>query len=105
MADFDELANQWVRRTIRAEMVKRGLTYADLARHLTIVGRSEDERVLRNKIARGTFSAAFFAQCLAAMGIKNLQIDLLDYQLNVEEHDAEVAKRYHVAVREPGKES
>ena len=105
MADFDDLANQWVRRTLRSEMVKRGLTYADLARHLTSIGRNEDERILRNKIARGTFSAAFFAQCLAAMGIKNLQIDLLDYQLSVGDHEVRQSQASQILNREPGKES
>src|SRR5690348_7986515 len=81
MADEDSLAHQWVRRALRSEMVKHGLTYADLVERLSLVGLVEDERVLRNKIARGTFSAAFFCQCLAAMGIKTLQIDLLDQVL------------------------
>lgn len=100
MTDFDLIANQWVKRVVRAEMVRCGLTYEDLARALTFVGRTEDDaHVLRNKIARGTFSAAFFIQCLAAMGVKNLPVDLLDRQLKANE-----GKPYR-PLPEPGGES
>jgi hypothetical protein len=75
--DEDALAREWVKRAVRTEMVKRGLTYADLSERLSqSFDLVENERVLRNKIARGTFSAAFFAQCLTAMGCKTLAIDL-----------------------------
>lgn len=75
--DEDALARDWVKRALRSEMVKRGITYADLCDRL---GRCfdlvENERVLRNKVARGTFNAAFFVQCLTAMGCKTLTLDL-----------------------------
>jgi hypothetical protein len=103
MADLETVANQWVRRVLRSEMVKRDYTYADLGEQLVRVGIVEDERNLRNKIARGTFSAAFFAQCLAAMGVKTLQIDLLDHQMSVEEHEQRNARR--PVLPEPGKDS
>ena len=35
---------------------------------------TEEERNLRNKISRGTFSAAFFFTCLGAMKVKNLDL-------------------------------
>jgi hypothetical protein len=78
MPDFDDMTHQWVTRAIRAEMVKRGITFGELAERLVLVGGDENERNLRNKIARGTFSAALFVQCMAAMGCKTLNIDLLD---------------------------
>ncbi|HET7084143.1 MAG TPA: DUF6471 domain-containing protein [Rhizomicrobium sp.] len=78
MADFESRTHEWVTRAIRAEMVRRGITFGELAEQIVLVGGDENERNLRNKIARGTFSAALFAQCLAAMGCKNLTIDLLD---------------------------
>jgi hypothetical protein len=78
MPDFEAMAQDWVKRTIRAEMVKRGITYGDLVHLLAMGGADENERNLRNKVARGTFSAVLFAQCLAAMGCKTLTIDLLD---------------------------
>ncbi|MET3526475.1 DUF6471 domain-containing protein [Phenylobacterium koreense] len=77
---MDELTGQrWVKGTIKGEMDKRGLTYADLARRLKLVGVDENERNLRNKVARGTFSAVFFMQCLQAIGVRSLRIDILEF--------------------------
>lgn len=76
--DYDERAHRWVRNFVRSEMVKREVTYAQLSKLLELVGLHLDERNLRNKVTRGTFSGAFFVQCLAAMGCKTITIDLLD---------------------------
>ena len=67
---------RWVRGTIRAIMVKRRITYADLVERLKGVGVEENERNLRNKVARGTFSAVFFVQCLEALGLETLLLDM-----------------------------
>ncbi|MDP1630203.1 MAG: DUF6471 domain-containing protein [Caulobacter sp.] len=75
----EELALKWVKGTIRAEMNKRDLTYADLVDRLKNIGVEENERNLRNKVARGTFSALFFIQCLEAIGVVNLKIDLMEF--------------------------
>ncbi len=76
--DADQFAGEWAKRAIRAEMARRSLTYDDLAHMLDNVGAYEDPHPLRNKVARATFSASFFVQCLAAMGVKTLNIDLLE---------------------------
>lgn len=77
---MDELTGQrWVKGTLKGEMDKRGLTYADLVRRLKLVGIDENERNLRNKVARGTFSAVFFMQCLQAIGVRDLRIDILEF--------------------------
>jgi len=60
---------------LRSEMAKRRMKYPDLVRALGEIGVQDSERNLSNKIGRGTFSAAFFLQCLAAMGVKNLRLD------------------------------
>jgi hypothetical protein len=78
MNDFDAKTHVWVTRAIRTEMVRSGITFGELAERLVMVGGDENERNLRNKVARGTFSAALFVQCLAAIGCKTLTIDLLD---------------------------
>lgn len=74
----DDKAHEWVKRALRSEMVKRGFSYADLAKHLVPLGVSEHEVTLRNRVSRGTFSAAFFFQCMAAMGCKTFNIDLME---------------------------
>ena len=60
---------------LRSEMAKRRMKYPDLVRALGEIGVQDSERNLSNKIGRGTFSAAFFLQCLAAMEVKNLRLD------------------------------
>jgi hypothetical protein len=75
MITWPELPN----RIIRAEMAKRGASYADLVARLAGIGVVENERSLRNKVARGTFSATFLLQCLVALDVMGL--DLSSYEL------------------------
>jgi hypothetical protein len=46
-----------------------------LAERLTAIGIRESPKNVNNKIARGSFSAVFFLQCLEAIGVKNLSLD------------------------------
>jgi Domain of unknown function (DUF6471) len=59
---------------LRTEMTKRRLTYADLVAQLAKLGIEENERNLRNKVMRGTFSAGFFLMCLTALRVDTLQL-------------------------------
>ncbi len=59
---------------LKAELKRRGLTYAQLAEKLAAIGVSETERNLNNKISRGGFTAAFFLQCLSAIGVQTLRL-------------------------------
>jgi len=49
-----------------------GTDYATLAAKLNEMGVDITARGVENKIARGTFSAAFMLQCLDALGVKEL---------------------------------
>jgi hypothetical protein len=64
------------RRIVRAELVRRGLTYAMLARRLQELGVKETERSVANKMSRGTFSFVFYLQCMSAMGVEQVAFDL-----------------------------
>lgn len=64
---------------IRAELRRRNLSYAELAERLTAIGVPENEKNVINKIARGSFTAVFFLQCMEAIGVKNLQLDSGDH--------------------------
>ncbi len=66
--------NAQAKGLLRSEMARRQLKSADLVELLATVGVEDNERNVANKIARGTFSAAFFLQCLAAMKIRNLRL-------------------------------
>jgi hypothetical protein len=79
MSDPDQLAHKWVKFLLRSEMMKYGITYPALAKRLVNLGVVENEGALRTRITRGNFSAAFFFQCLAAIGIRNVYVDLDDY--------------------------
>jgi hypothetical protein len=39
------------------------------------MGFPETERNIANKISRGGFTAAFFVQCLVAIGCQNLRLE------------------------------
>jgi hypothetical protein len=60
---------------IRAELKRRNLSYADLADRLTAIGVKENEKNVNNKIARGGFTAAFFLQCMEAIGVRTIHLD------------------------------
>ena len=59
---------------LRAEMVKRHLSYKDLVEKLAAIGVRESEANLRNKISRGGFTGSFLVQCLVAMGAQTLRL-------------------------------
>lgn len=61
---------------LKAELKRKGVTYAQLVEKLAAIGIDEKEANIRNKLSRGKFTAAFLLQCLSAIGVKSLQIDL-----------------------------
>lgn len=61
---------------LKAELKRRGVTYAQLAEKLVALDVHETERNLNNKISRGGFSAAFLLQCLHAIGASSLSLSL-----------------------------
>lgn len=65
-----------VKGILKAELKRRGLTYADLVHRLAANGVVETEANLRNKISRGSFTAAFFLQCLIAIGCEYVQLQV-----------------------------
>ncbi len=63
-----------VKGLLKAELKKRGVTYAQLVDKLAAIGVSETEPNIRNKLARGKFTAVFLVQCLEAIGAERLAI-------------------------------
>lgn len=64
------IERRWASMLIRSEMLKQGITYGDLAKRLSLIGLTDDERNLRNKVSRGNYSVIFLFQCLAVMGVR-----------------------------------
>jgi hypothetical protein len=72
-----ERAMQEIGKTIlRMEMKRAGVGYAGLADRLVEMGMPENEPNVRNKIARGKFSMAYFLACLRALGTKTINLDI-----------------------------
>lgn len=73
MAD-SPIFQERAKNILRSELKRRGLGYKQLATALSELGVSETDRNLANKISRGSFTAAFFLQCLEAIGCKELRL-------------------------------
>lgn len=60
---------------LKAELKRRGVTYAGLVEHLAAIGVAEKEANIRNKLSRGKFTAAFMLECLSAIGCSSLRLE------------------------------
>lgn len=60
---------------LKAELKRRGVTYAQLAALLAEREVQETERNLNNKISRGGFTAAFLLLCLEVIGATDLRLN------------------------------
>lgn len=69
-SEYEDLASN----ILKAELKRKGVTYARLAERLNELGVDEKEANIRNKLARGKFSAAFLLACMMAIGIRDLRI-------------------------------
>jgi hypothetical protein len=71
-------ATDWAERArglLKAELKRRNVGYRELAEKLSAIGIPETERNIANKISRGGFTAAFFLQCLSAVGCTTLRLE------------------------------
>lgn len=59
---------------LKGELKRRGVTYAQLVDKLAAIGVRETEPNIRNKIARGGFTAVFLLQVLEAVGCDTIRL-------------------------------
>ena len=59
---------------LKAELKRKGVTYALLVERLAQLGVDEKEVNVRNKLSRGKFTAAFLLQCLAAIDATEVRL-------------------------------
>lgn len=59
---------------LKAELKRKGVTYAQLVEKLAAIGVEEKEANIRNKLSRGKFTAAFMFQCLEAIGTNKVDL-------------------------------
>ena len=69
--------NKLAANILKAELKRRGITYDQLQEKLTVIGINDTTNSIKVKVSRGAFQFAFFLQCAAAIGIKNLRLDEL----------------------------
>ena len=68
----------YARNMLKGELIRQGVDYQELSVRLTGMGiPNVSVENLRNKINRGTFSAAFLIQVLFAVGSKRINMDNL----------------------------
>ena len=67
-----------VKGILKAELKRKGVSYADLATKLTAMGIPETERNISNKLSRGSFTAVFFVQSLIAIGAHVVRVHEFD---------------------------
>ncbi len=62
-------------KIVKTELAKRGMTYIELVQKLKDIGVEIKVEDMRARLARGTFSAILFIQCLKAIDVKNLPLE------------------------------
>ncbi len=74
-------SNEKVKRLLKSELVKRGISTSDLVFLLNEQGLNETQSGITSKISRGTFSASFFLQCLSVIGCTKFELE--DFKSNL----------------------
>ena len=59
----------------KANLMRKGVTYARRVKMLGPSGIDEKEVNVANKLSRGKFSATFMLQCLRAVGSQHLRLE------------------------------
>ena len=61
---------------LKGYLARRNVKYHDLARALQAMGIDENHNSIANKLSRGTFSFTFFLQCMYALRIDAVELNL-----------------------------
>ena len=72
---MEETWNEKASNILKSILTRRNVKYYELAIKLKEMGIEETQGSISNKISRGTFSFAFFMQCMEALGIKEIRLD------------------------------
>lgn len=76
MADnpVEKALNERTSRLLKVELKRADVTYDELAKRLTQMGLPETKPGIANKLARGTFSAAFLFASFKAIGRDSINL-------------------------------
>jgi hypothetical protein len=75
--------NAKVKRILKSELIKRGISNTDLVILLKEIDILETKASIDSKISRGTFSACFFLQCLSVIGCNKIELEDFENLLSV----------------------
>lgn len=59
---------------LKAELARADIGYEELTKRLAKIGVDETYKAVAAKINRGSFTFAFFAQCMEALGITDVRL-------------------------------
>jgi hypothetical protein len=77
--NWEGSAGDYARLIMQVEMAKRDMSYRELTEKINAKFKiTENERNIRNRVARGTFTAGFFLMCLIAMDCKQIEINPIE---------------------------
>lgn len=72
--DVPAVWHREARNLLKGLMAHHGVGFKALSRALEPLGIDETPKALSNRINRGTFSLAFFLQCMQALGVDTVQL-------------------------------
>jgi hypothetical protein len=75
--------NDKVKRLLKSELIKRGISNYDLSLMLKEIGVEETKASIDSKISRGSFSASFFLECLSVIGCNKIEIEKYETNLMI----------------------
>jgi transcriptional regulator with XRE-family HTH domain len=70
----DEEWAEKLKRLLKAELKRKGISYKELAEKLGELGIADTEANIKNKVSRAGFSAVYLLQCLTAIGCQTLDL-------------------------------
>lgn len=69
---------EWSMQTtmiLKGHLMDKNMRYHDLATALKQIGIEENQNTIATKLSRGTFSFAFFLQCMYVLEIRTIDLD------------------------------
>lgn len=72
----EENWNEQAKGILKAQLARKNIKYHDLARKLNAIGVEENQNTIATKISRGAFSFTFFLQCMYALGINKIDLNI-----------------------------
>lgn len=67
--------NRFASSLLKSELARADIGYEELTKRLANIGIEETYKSVAAKINRGSFTFVFFAQCMEALGIRDVRLN------------------------------